>query len=124
MMQLQLLGVLQDYDSPYASLYQDKDSQKLYLAVEQDSGKPKEFCALLLHVSKMMVVFYLQHKIGLREIANEVTDKFLWHRKKGQQGTFTSLKKSDASQYIDMDDDMFDSEFCNEYDLIKYYLNN
>lgn len=35
-MQLKLLGVLQDFDSPYASLYRDASSQKLYLAVEQN----------------------------------------------------------------------------------------
>ena len=45
MMQLKLLGVLQDYDSPYASLYRDDNSQNLYLAVEQDSDKPKEFAS-------------------------------------------------------------------------------
>ena len=77
MMQLKLLGVLQDYDSPYASLYRDDNSQNLYLAVEQDSDKPKEFCTLLLHVSK----------------------------------------------YIDIDDDMFDPDFCNHEASIKYYLN-
>ena len=58
MMQLKLLGVLQDYDSPYASLYRDDNSQNLYLAVEQDSDKPKEFCTLLLHVSKILVEYY------------------------------------------------------------------
>lgn len=124
MMQLILLGVLQDYDSPYASLYQDKDSQKLYVAVAQDSAKPKEFCSLLLHVSKMMVEYYLQHKIGLREMAKDVSDKYLWYRKKGQKGTFTSLKHKDVSEYIDMDDDMFDPDFCNQASLIKYHLNN
>lgn len=122
MMQLKLLGVLQDYDSPYASLYQDKNSQNLYVAVEQDSEKPKEFCSLLLHVSKLMVEYYLQHKIGLREMAKDVKDKYLWYRKKGQMGTFTSLKHEDVSKYIDMDDDMFDPDFCNQVSLIKYHL--
>lgn len=124
MMQLKLLGVLQDYDSPYASLYQDSVSQKLYVAVEQDSSKTKEFCSLLLHVSKMMVIYYLQKKIGLREMAKEVSDKYLWSRKKGQMGTFTSLKKEDVSKYIDVSDDMFDPEFCNQVNLIKFHLKN
>ncbi len=122
MMQLKLLGVLQDYDSPYASLYQDSSSQNLYVAVEQDSDKTKGFCSLLLHVSKPMVIYYLQNKIGLREMAKEVTDKYLWFRKKGKMGTFTSLKKEDASKYIDVNDDMFDPEFCNQVNLIKFYL--
>ena len=124
MMQLKLLGVLQDYDSPYASLYQDKNSRNLYVAVEQDSQKPKEFCYLVLHVSKLMVEYYLQHKIGLREMAKDVKDKYLWHKKKGQRGTFISLNQEDVSKYIDMDDDMFDPEFCNQASLIKYHLNN
>ena len=84
-MQLKLLGVLQDYDSPYASLYRDDNSQNLYLAVEQDSDKPKEFCTLLLHVSKILVEYYLQNKIGLREIYKDVKNKYLWFRKKGQK---------------------------------------
>lgn len=124
MMQLKLLGVLQYYDSPYASLYQDKNSRNLYVAVEQDSKKPKEFCSLVLHVSKLMVEYYLQHKIGLREMAKNVNDKYLWCRKKDQMGTFISLKQEDASKYIDMDDDMFDPDFCNQASLIKYHLNN
>lgn len=124
MMQLKLLGVLQDYDSPYASLYQDKDSQNLYVAVEQDSEKPKEFCSLLLHVPKLMVECYLQHKIGLRQMARDVKDKYLWQRKKGQMGTFTSLRQEDVSRYIDMDDDMFDPDFCHQASLIKYFLHN
>ena len=124
MMQLKLLGVLQYYDSPYASLYQDKNSRNLYVAVEQDSKKPKEFCSLVLHVSKLMVEYYLQHKIGLREMAKNVNDKYLWCRKKGQMGTFISLKQEDASKYIDMDDDMFGPVYCNQASVIKYHLNN
>ena len=123
-MQLKLLGVLQDYDSPYASLYQDDASQKLYLAVEQDTDNPSEFCTLLLHVSKLMVDYYLQHKIGLREIARKVKVKYLWYHKKGQQGVFEDLNKIDASKYIDLDDDMFDADYCSQMLLIKYYLNN
>lgn len=124
MMQLKLLGVLQDYDSPYASLYRDDASQKLYLAVEQDTDKPSEFCTLLLHVSKLMVDYYMQHKMGLREIAREVKDKYLWNHKKGQQGEFTDLNTADASMYIDLDDDMFDADYCSQAPLIKYHLNN
>lgn len=124
MMQLKLLGVLQDYDSPYASLYREDASQNLYLAVEQDTDKPSEFCSLLLHVSKPMVDYYLQQKMGLREIAKKVTDKYLWCRKKGQQGTFTALHKVDASKLIDLDDDMFDANYCNQVPLIMYHLNN
>ena len=123
MMQLKLLGVLQDYDSPYASLYRDDNSQNLYLAVEQDSDKPKEFCTLLLHVSKILVEYYLQNKIGLREIYKDVKNKYLWFRKKGQNGTLVDVGNEDVSKYIDIDDDMFDSDFCNHEASIEYYLN-
>ena len=123
MMQLKLLGVLQDYDSPYASLYRDDNSQNLYLAVEQDSDKPKEFCTLLLHVSKILVEYYLQNKIGLREIYKDVKNKYLWFRKKGQNGTLVDVGNEDVSKYIDIDDDMFDPDFCYHESSIKYYLN-
>ena len=122
MMQLKLLGVLQDYDSPYASLYRDDNSQNLYLAVEQDSDKPKEFCTLLLHVSKILVEYYLQNKIGLREIYKNVKSKYLWFHKKDQIGTLVDVGNEDVSKYIDIDD-MFDPDFCNHEASIKYYLN-
>ena len=121
-MQLKLLGVHQDYDSPYASLYRDDNSQNLYLAVEQDSDKPKEFCTLLLHVSKILVEYYLQNKIGLREIYKDVKNKYLWFRKKGQNGTLVDVGNEDVSKYIDIDD-MFDPDFCNHEASITYYLN-
>ena len=122
MMQLKLLGVLQDYDSPYVSLYRDDNSQNLYLAVEQDLDKPKEFCTLLLHVSKRLVEYYLQNKIGLREIYKNVKSKYLWFRKKGQNGTLVDVGNEDVSKYIDIDD-MFDPDFCIHEASIKYYLN-
>ena len=122
MMQLKLLGVLQDYDSPYVSLYIDDNSQNLYLAVEQDSDKPKEFCTFLLHVSKRLVEYYLQNKMGLREIYKNVKSKYLWFHKKDQIGTLVDVGNEDVSKYIDIDD-MFDPDFCNHEASIKYYLN-
>lgn len=123
MMQLKLLGVLQDYDSPYVSLYIDDNSQNLYLAVEQDSDKPKEFCTLLLHASKILVEYYLQNKMGLREIYKNVKSKYLWFHKKDQIGTLVDVGNKDVSKYIDIDDDMFDPDFCNNEASITYYLN-
>lgn len=123
-MQLKLLGVLQDFDSPYASLYRDASSQKLYLAVEQECDKPREFCALLLQVSKGMVDYYLQHKIGLRELSKEVKDKYLWHRKKGQRGSLVDIGHQDVTKYINEADDMFDPAFCHQKASISYYLNS
>ena len=123
MMQLKLLGVLQDYYSPYVSLYRDDNSQNLYLAVEQDSDKPKEFCTLLLHVSKRLVEYYLQNKMGLREIYKNVKSKYLWFHKKDQIGTLVDVGNEDVSKYIDIDDDMFDPDFCNHEASITYYLN-
>lgn len=123
-MQLKLLGVLQDFDSPYASLYRDANSQKLYLAVEQVCDKPRELCTLLLQVSKGMVEYYLQHKIGLRRLSREVKNKYLWHRTKGQEGSLVNVGHQDVTKYINEEDDMFDPDFCHQAASIKYYLNN
>lgn len=123
-MKLKLLGILQDYGSPYVSLYRDDKSRKLYLAVEQDSNNSNEFCTLLLHVSKLLLEEYLQNKIGLREISQIVKNKYLWFHAKDQDIKLVDVSNEDASKYIDIDDDMFDSYFCNQETLIRYYLNN
>lgn len=71
-----------------------------------------------------MVDYYLQHKIGLRELSKEVKDKYLWHRKKGQRGSFVDVGHQDVTKYINEADDMFDPAFCHQKASISYYLNS
>lgn len=123
MMQLKLLGVLQDYGSPYASLYVDHSDKVLYIAIQQDSSEPQYFSSLLLRVTKDMVLNYMQQSIGLRRLSQLSAERLLWHRKKGMIGTMTNLGQCDLTDRIDLEDDMFDSDFCSHELSLRYYIN-
>lgn len=122
-MQLKLLGVLQDYGSPFASLYIDNDEEFLYLAIQQESTAPKMFTALLMRVTSSMIDEYMQNAIGLRQISRLSSKKYIWNRTKGEKGTIISIGQNDVSERIDEDDDMFDSFFCQHESSIRYYVN-
>ncbi len=123
MMQLKLLGVLQDYGTPYTSLYINGDDKVMYIAIEQDCSESKYFCSLLLKVTGKMVIDYMRQDIGLRKLSQLSQEKYIWRRKKGASGTMTDLGYSDVTSRIDEDDDMFDADFCNNQASILYYIN-
>ena len=123
MMQLKLLGVLQDYGTPYTSLYVNGDDKVMYIAIEQDSTDPQCFSSLLLKVTEEMVINYMHQHIGLRRLSQLSQEKYIWKRKKGAKGTMTSLGYSDVTNRIDADDDMFDADICNNQSSILYYIN-
>lgn len=77
MMRLKLLGVLQDFGSPYASLYINDDNQVMYLAIQQESYKPNIFCFLLMRVPSEMVMDYMQNKVGLRRLSEVSKEKYI-----------------------------------------------
>lgn len=122
MMRLKLLGVLQDFGSPYASLYINDDNQVMYLAIQQESHKPNIFRSLLMRVSSEMVMDYMQNKVGLRRLSEVSKEKYIWDRTKGSKGVLTSLGHEDVKKRIDSDDDMFDAEFCRNKSSISYYI--
>jgi hypothetical protein len=122
MMQLKLLGVLQDFGTPYASLYINDDNKSMYLAIEQDSHKPHIFSSLLLKVTGIMIVNYMQNMIGLRQLSELSKEKYIWDRAKGKKGRMTDLGHVDVRDRIDEGDDMFDAEFCRNENSIRYYI--
>jgi hypothetical protein len=123
MMQLKLLGVLQDFGSPYASLYINGEDKTMYLAIQQASRDSHKFSSLLLRVNVQMVVDYMERTIGLRKLSQLSIEKYLWNRKKGNNGTIISLGHNDVTNRIDIVDDIFDADFCNNESSIKYYIN-
>lgn len=122
MMQLKLLGVLQDFGTPYASLYINDENKSMYLAIEQESHKSNLFSSLLLKVTSIMIVNYMQNSIGLRRLSELSKEKYIWNRTKGATGTMINLGHTDVKDRIDEDDDMFDAEFCNNEVTIRYYI--
>ena len=85
-MRIKLLGVLQDFGSPYASLYINDDNQVMYLAIQQESYQPNIFRSLLLRGSGEMMLDYMQNKIGLRWLLEVFKEKCIWDRAKGSKG--------------------------------------
>lgn len=121
-MQLKLVGILQDFGSPYASLYIN-DVGVMYLAIEQGKHKSNIFSALLLRVTSIMVYDYMQNVIGLRRLSELSKEKYIWNRSKGDTGNLISLGQNiDVKDRIDICDDMFDAEFCQNEINIRYYI--
>lgn len=123
MMHLKLLGVLQDFGSPYASLYMDSNRKSLYVAVEQDEETPSCFRSMLIQVTPGMMRDYLNRIKGLRDLARENVAKYIWSYRKGSQGNINPIGHSDQSERIDIYDDKFDVEFCHNLPSINFYVN-
>lgn len=120
MMELQLLGVLQDLGTPYASLYINKDNV-LFIGLKVESVDSCVFKSLLINVSLHDINDYFDGEIGLKQIANNATKRYIWSRKKGTQGTLLNICQQELIDNID-EDDMYDAFFCTQEALIKYHL--
>ena len=120
MMELQLLGVLQDLGTPYASLYVNKE-KVLFIGLKVESMDSCVFKSLLINVSFHDIDNYFNGEIGLRQIANNSTKRYMWSRKKGTSGTLLNLCQNELMDNID-EDDMYDAFFCTQEALIKYHL--
>lgn len=68
------VGVLQDLGMPYASLYVDKESQKLYLFVRASDKECRNYYAT--NVSTNEIESYMNEDIGLIKIFNNRT---IWY---------------------------------------------
>jgi hypothetical protein len=123
MMQLKLLGILQDFGSPYASLYINEVNGIMYLAIEQERHESNIFSALLLRVTSIMINDYMQNMIGLRRLSELSKERYIWNRSKGDKGHLISIEQNiDIKNCIDILDDMFDAEFCRNEIFIRYYI--
>lgn len=121
-MHLKLLGILQDFGSPYASLYIDPNQKNLYVAVEQDEVVPSCFRSMLIKITPRLIKDYLNRTKGLKDLAREDVPKYIWSYRKGSVGSINPIGNRDQSARIDIDDDKFDEEFCNNLSSINYYI--
>lgn len=74
-MHLKLLGILQDFGSPYASLYIDPNQKNLYVAVEQDEVVPSCFRSMLIKITPRLMKDYLNRTKGLKDLTREDVPK-------------------------------------------------
>lgn len=117
MMNFKLLGVLQDFGTPYASLYLNTGRDSLFVVIEQGRDNNNFFIALALSIDCQDLKQYLDGKIGLRSIARDSALRFVWKRKKGTPGSFAELSGAAALSEI-TDDEPFDPDFCSDMPLI------
>ena len=121
MMKLKLIGVLQDFGSPYASLYMDSNDNNMYVAIEQNSVEAGVFYYLVFEVTKSLIDSYFKRAVGLREMSKLSQSRYLWSRKKGTAGRFVDLGNDDVSYRITQDD-TFDEFFCRQLKTIQYHI--
>lgn len=120
-MKLKLLGVLQDFGTPYASLYRDGKDNRLYVSISQNTVVGGMFSCLLFGVTPNLLLSYFEQNVGLREMSRVADCKYIWNFKKGSQGVITSIGTNDIADRI-IEDDMYDSFFCNQESAIRYRL--
>ncbi len=119
-MQLKLLGVLQDFGTPYASLYRQDNKDTLFIAIEQ-GRENGYFKALLLQVGCSDVRQYINGHTALSTLTRNASATFLWKRKKHERGIIAPMSKTHALSSVN-DDEPFDADFCSDISLINYNL--
>ena len=118
MMELQLLGVLQDLGTPYASLYINKDNV-LFIGLKVESVDSCVFKSLLINVSLHDINDYFDGEIGLKQIANNATKRYIWSRKKGTQGTLLNICQQELIDNIELRKCMGRESRKNSYNYSK-----
>lgn len=120
-MKLKLVGVLQDFGTPYASLYRDGNDNNLYISILQNSIGKGMFCCLLFGVTPSALNSYFNQSIGLRDMCRASNTRYIWNFEKGSSGNITSLDDEDFCDKI-IEDDIYDSFYCKQESAIKYRL--
>ncbi|MBD5300088.1 MAG: hypothetical protein HDS17_01260 [Bacteroides sp.] len=120
---LKLLGVLQDYGTPYASLYFNDNGNggALYLVLEQGKNDSGDFEAYVMPVSAENIKGYLDKQIDLLTIVKQSPEILLWRRKKNDDGVFSHISSNGLVNKLD-DEDFFDPEFCRDAPRINYFI--
>lgn len=110
-----LVGTLQDYGKPYASLFLDRDTDSLYLFVRLlglDPGSDSEYLAT--KVSSTEISRYMSREVGLKSIfATHGCSDVSIHK---GIAYFDTAGHTRSEQDIEHED-IFDPQFC--YDKLK-----
>lgn len=121
-----LLGHLQVFDEPLSSLYSETNSKKLYLFVRLFNEDDQE-SYVLCDISPIMVVSYMDGKIGLDEIFSK--NQTYYYEKKNEElafSDFSFIENNKAVEFLKMDglDDYFDKSLSYKSVPLKQYLCN
>lgn len=123
-MNLKLLGVLQDWGTPFASLYVKEQTGKLFLSVSLSADKEKGsyvFSSLVVSVTSQEILAYLKQAIGIKRMIEESSQRYVWKHKKGEQGVFRPVTKYEIPEEL-QEDDKYDASFCSDENSIRYYI--
>lgn len=117
---LRLLGDLQVYDMPYLSLYGDEDSGVFYLAFRISGYKFGAADYLVTPVSASRILDYMNQKITLKNLYEESTHIFFWHKRRGIKGGLSL--SHDRLLENRVDDSTFNPNLCDDKEVILDYL--
>lgn len=119
---IQFIGNLQVYSSPYASLYFDRDENQLCVFVRVTKPKDKEKIYAVTTVSKSVLNDYLQKSVGLRSMFGTSKCKFA----KVDNGVVEFLPGGQQESVVNRiaKKDLFDSEFCMDEPELRCFIHS
>lgn len=119
---IQFIGNLQVYSSPYASLYLDRDDNKLCVFVRVTKPRDKDVVFAVTTVSKSVLNGYLQKSLGLRSMFGTSEYKLA----KVSNGVVTFLPTVSEEPVVNRfaKNDLFDSEYCFDEPELRCFIHS
>lgn len=119
---IQFIGNLQVYSSPYASLYLDRDDNKLCVFVRVTKPRDKDVVFAVTTVSKSVLNAYLQKSLGLRSMFGTNECKLA----KVSNGVVTFLPTVSKEPVVNRfaKKDLFDSEYCFDEPELRCFIHS
>ena len=118
----QLVGDLQYYASPYASLYVSDTDRSLYVFVRTSEYSNTFVEGLMAKVSAPIVQLYLSGKQGLTQLLRSGKPRLC--ALNAEQGTLSwSVPCKNIDNKIPANANVYDDDFCFEQGELSYFLN-
>lgn len=119
---MQFIGNLQVYSSPYASLYLDRDGNRLCVFVRITKPRDKDAVFAVTTVSKSVLNEYLQKSLGLRSMFGASEHRFA----KVSNGVVTFLPIVSEEPVVNRfaKKDLFDSEYCFDEPELRCFIHS
>lgn len=119
---IEFIGNLQVYSSPYASLYLNREDNQLCVFVRLTKPKDKEIIFAVTTVSKSVLNEYLQKSLGLKSIFS--TNEYRLARVDKGVVTFLPAVPDEPILNRFAKKDLFDSDFCTNEPELRCFIHS
>lgn len=119
---IQFIGNLQVYSSPYASLYLNRDDNQLCVFVRLTKPKDKDVVFAVTKVSKQNLTGYMQKSLGLKALFG--SNGYELARVDNGQVVFLPQNEGGAVTDRFMKKDLFDSEYCYDEPELRCFIHS